>query len=57
MGEVVLPSVWIYVNARVSIAIVRVSHLCLRGSRIPTGQMSSRRPQWEEKAGLSLFRH
>jgi hypothetical protein len=45
-----------YVNARMSLAIVRATHLCLRGSRIATGQMS-RRPQWEEKAGLSLFRH
>ena len=45
-----------YVNARMSIAIVRATHLCLRGSRIPTGRMS-RRPQWEGAAGLSLFRH
>jgi hypothetical protein len=29
----------------------------LRGSRIPTSQMSNRRPQWEDKAGLGLFRH
>jgi hypothetical protein len=43
-----------YVNARMSIAIVRTTHLCLlRGSRIPTGRMSrhtqtvgaERRPQ------------
>ena len=46
-----------YVNARMSIAIVRATHLCLRGSRIPTSQMSTRQPQWEDKAGLSLFRH
>ena len=46
-----------YVNARMSIAIVRATHLCLRGSRIPTSQMSNRRPQWEDKAGLSLFRN
>jgi hypothetical protein len=54
-----------YVNARMIIAIVRATHLCLRayeptslrGSpRIPTGQMS-RRPQWEDTAGLSLFHH
>jgi hypothetical protein len=46
-----------YVNARVSIAIVRATHLCLRGSRVPFSHFSSRRPQWEDKAGLSLFRH
>ena len=45
-----------FINARMSIAIVRATHLCLRGSRIPTGQMSTRRPQWEDKAGLSLFK-
>jgi hypothetical protein len=46
-----------YVNARMSIAIVRATHLCLRGSRVPTSRMSNRLPQWEDKAGLSLFRH
>jgi hypothetical protein len=28
-----------YVNARMSIAMVRATHLCLRGSRIPTSKM------------------
>jgi hypothetical protein len=46
-----------YLNAQMSIAIVRATHLCLRGSRIPTSQMSNRRPQWEDRAGLGLFRH
>jgi hypothetical protein len=46
-----------YVNAQVSIAIVQATHRCLRGSRIPTSQMSHCRPQWEGKAGLGLFRH
>jgi hypothetical protein len=31
-------------DARRSIATVRAKHLCLRGSRIPTSQMSNRRP-------------
>jgi hypothetical protein len=44
-----------YINARMSIAIVRATHICLRGSRVPTSTMSNRRPQWEDKAGLSLF--
>jgi hypothetical protein len=44
-----------YVNARMSIAIVRATHLCVRGSRVPTGKMCNRLPQWEDKAGLGLF--
>jgi hypothetical protein len=46
-----------YVNAHMSIAIVRATHHCLRGSRVPTSRMSNRCPQWEDQAGLSLFRH
>jgi predicted lipase len=46
-----------YANAQMSIAIVRATHFCLRGSRIPTSQMSNRHPKWEDKAGLGLFRH
>jgi hypothetical protein len=30
-----------FINARMSIAIVGATHLCLRGSQIPTGQMST----------------
>jgi hypothetical protein len=44
-----------YVNARMSIAIVRATHLCLRGSRIPASRISTRRVQWEDSAGLGLF--
>ena len=44
-----------YVNDRMSIAIVRATHLCVRGLRIPTSKMSRRLPQWEDQAGLSLF--
>jgi hypothetical protein len=45
-----------YVNARMSIASIRAFHRCLRGSRTPTSQMSNRRPQWEDGAGLATFR-
>jgi hypothetical protein len=46
-----------YVNTQVSIAIVRATHLCLRGSRIPTSHMSrDRHPQREDKAGFGLYR-
>jgi hypothetical protein len=50
------------VNARMSIAIVRATHLCLGGSRtIPTSKMSKRpHPSsvlcWEDKAGSERFR-
>ena len=33
-----------YVNARMSIAIVKAVHLCLHGSRIPTSKICSSRP-------------
>jgi hypothetical protein len=36
-----------HVNARMTIAIVRATHLCLRGSRIPTSKTCNNRlPQW-----------
>jgi hypothetical protein len=34
-----------YAQARPSIAIVHVTHLCLRGSRIPASQIMTRCPQ------------
>ena len=42
------------VRARVSIAIARATHMCLRGSRIPANKMS-RRVQWDDGAGVGLF--
>ena len=44
-----------YVNARLSIAIVRATHLCLRGSRIHVNHSSTKCPLWEDGAGLALF--
>jgi hypothetical protein len=44
-----------HVNARMSIAIVRATHICVRGSRIPTSKINKSLPQWEDQAGLSLF--
>jgi hypothetical protein len=38
-----------YVNAGMIITIARVTHLCLQGSCVL-------RPQWEDSAGLTLFR-
>jgi hypothetical protein len=43
-----------YVNARMSIAIVQATHRYLRGSRVLTSRMSTRRPEeWEDQAGLT----
>jgi hypothetical protein len=44
------------IKARMSIAIARATHLCLRGSRVPTSQMSNRRAHWEDGAGLTSLR-
>ena len=41
------------VRARVSVAIARTTHMCLRGSRIPASK-TSRRVQWEDAAGVGL---
>jgi len=44
-----------FMRNRISIAILRATHRCLRGSRIPSGCMSSPHPQWLDGAGLSLY--
>ena len=44
-----------YVNARLSIAIARAMHLCMRGSRVRVYKIGIRYPQWENGASLSLF--
>jgi hypothetical protein len=43
------------VRSRISIACVRASHQCLRGSRIPFRTMS-RQIQWDDGAGAGLYR-
>jgi hypothetical protein len=42
-----------YMRARMSLAIVRATHVCLRGSRFPTSRMSNIHPQWEDTAGMT----
>jgi hypothetical protein len=44
-----------FVRTRMSFAILRATHLCIRGSRVPTSRMSQR-VQWTDGAGLTLFR-
>ena len=45
-----------YVNARVSIAILRATHLCIRGSRVPFRHSCTKQSQWDDGAGLKLLR-
>jgi hypothetical protein len=45
-----------YDKARLSIAIVRATQLCPHGSRIPAHLISTCCPQWEDGAGLTLFK-
>ena len=45
-----------YVKSRISITLVRATHRCIQGSRVPTHRISVHRPQWEDGAGLNLFR-
>jgi len=40
-----------FINARMSIALVRATNRCIRGSRIPVSKMSNRFC-WEVGAGL-----
>ena len=45
-----------YVNARMSVAILRATHLCVRGSRVSFRHASSKIAQWDDGAGLNLLR-
>ena len=45
-----------YVKSRIAITLVRATHLCMRGSRVPAHRISVQRLQWEDGAGLNLFR-
>ena len=44
-----------YVKSRVAITLVRATHLCLRGSRVPVHRISVQRPQWEDGAEINYF--
>jgi hypothetical protein len=43
-----------FVNARINLAILRATNLCIRGSRVPASKMS-KKVQWLDGAGLGLF--
>ena len=45
-----------YVKSRIAITLVRATHRCIRGSRVPEHKISVQISQWEDRAGLELFR-
>ena len=45
-----------YVNSRIVITMVRPTHRCIRGYRVPAHWISVQRPQWKDGAGLNIFR-
>ena len=45
-----------YVKRRIVIALVRATHRCVRGSRVTAHRIIMQLPQWEDGAGLNLFR-
>ena len=45
-----------YVMSRIAITFVRATHRCIRGSRVSVHRISVQRPQWEDGAGLNIFR-
>ena len=45
-----------YVKSRVAITVVCATHRCLHVSRVTVHRISVQRPQWEDGAGLNLFR-
>ena len=45
-----------YVTSRIAITLVRTTHRCIQGSRVPSHRTSVQRPQWEDGMGLNLSR-
>ena len=45
-----------YVKSRIAITLVCATHRCIRGSRVPAYPISVQQPQWEDGAGIDLFR-
>jgi len=49
------PTIMGFINARMSVALVRATNRCITGSRIPANHMSNRF-RWEGGAGLGLLK-
>ena len=46
----------VYIKSRIAITLVRATHRCVSGYRVPAHRISVQRPQWEGGAGLNLLR-
>ena len=45
-----------YVNSRIATTLVWATQRYIQGYMVPTHRISVQRPQWEDGAGLNLFR-
>ena len=45
-----------YVKSRIAITLVRTTHWCIRGSRVPAHWIRLQQPQWEDGSRINLFR-
>ena len=45
-----------YIQSNIFITLVRSTHQCIKGSRVPAHRISVKQPQWEDGAGSSHFR-
>ena len=45
-----------YIKRRIAVTLVRTTHRCIRGSRVPAHRISVQRPHWEDGAEINLFR-
>ena len=46
----------VYANSNIAIALVRATHQCIQGYGFPTHKIRVQRLQWEDGAGIDLFR-
>jgi hypothetical protein len=46
-----------YMRARLSTSIVRATHVCLRGSRVPMSSINNICPHWEDTAGTAFLKY
>ena len=45
-----------YINSRIAITLVQATYRYIRDTRVPAHRISVQRPQWEDGAGINLFR-
>ena len=45
-----------YIKSTIAITLVRATHRCIQGSRVPVHRICVQRPQREDGAGLKVFR-